>query len=897
MTHVVFLVRSFGFPHGLAATSRARLLGRALNEQGVAVRVLCTRPSERPPVVENRAVAGVYEGIPFEYTCGATARADRFAVRRYRELRGWAVASWRLKQLHARGELDCVYLWGGTAWALSRWALLRLLDELRVPVVLELNERPSALPGRAGPLPWRGDLLGGARGAVSISRFLTRWARAEAELRGAALAVAEIPIVVDLDEQAVTSYPNGPTNVLFAASSAYDETTRFIFEAMEHVWHTYPDCRLVITGTNSADPRARWLVDRARDGSIDERVVLTGHLPRGRLLEEYAQARALLAPLFNDVRSEARFPTKLGEYLASGRPVVSTSIGEVRRYLSDGVDAYLCPPGDSAAFGARICDVLADEQRADAVGRAGRILAREKFDYRAHGPALARLIETVVRPTAPPTDAGAALSGGRETSASARGPDRDGNRRGRRPKTGVATLKRDLWRARLWSRGTLDKLGQMESWQFLDPDASSALQRERLRALLRHAHAHVPYYRRLLSESGVVGASGDIDLEAFANIPLLDKATIRERFDELTSDDLGRRRWTYNFSGGSSGEPVRLIQDEDYVSWAAAAKLLYDGWSGRRIGDRHVRLWGSERDLLVGRETSRVRAGRWIRNEVWLNSFRMTAEDLHRYVGRINEFKPTQILSYVMSIFELARFIERERLTVHSPRGIMTSGSVLQPYIRQTVERVFGAPIFNRYGSREVSDMACECEEHAGLHVSAPCHFIEILAPDGRAAAPGEIGEIVVTLLTNYAMPLIRYRIGDLASWAPEPCPCGRGWPLLQDVTGRITSSFVAADGAIVGGGFFGFTLWDKPWIDRFQVVQESVEHVRIVIVPRGGTPPAGHERQLADVVRKTRRVLGASCRVDFDFVDEIAPTPSGKHWYAVSKVTQTLWPDDGQDE
>ena len=416
-----------------------------------------------------------------------------------------------------------------------------------------------------------------------------------------------------------------------------------------------------------------------------------------------------------------------------------------------------------------------------------------------------------------------------------------------------------------------------------------ALRDARLRALLAHAFANVPYYRRVLKESGVVDDDGRVSLENFDQVPFLTKDTIRTHSCDLVSKDLHKRKFYYNTSGGSTGEPVRLVQDAEYKRWIRAGKLLYDLWTGYQPGMPKVVLWGSERDLFVGRETLGVRINRWIRNEVWLNAFRMTEPKMREYVEVINLHKPVQILAYVESIYELARFIDRNGLSVHSPRAIMTSAGTLYPHMRQVIERVFRAPVFNRYGSREVGDIACECEVHKGLHVSPLTHYVEIIRKDGTPAAAGEVGEVVVTSLVNYAMPLIRYRIGDMAAWAEEECSCGRSWPLLKEVVGRVSDVFVTATGTQVHGEYFTHLLYFKEWVRKFQFIQEDYHHIRLLVVPAVDLTVARGEleRDRADIERKVKLVMGEESRLEVELVDDILPSPSGKYRYTISKVVR----------
>lgn len=438
---------------------------------------------------------------------------------------------------------------------------------------------------------------------------------------------------------------------------------------------------------------------------------------------------------------------------------------------------------------------------------------------------------------------------------------------------------------------TLRYLKQLEHWEWLDNSRSSSLQKDRLKKLIIHAYRHVPYYREVIGNN-VVDSSGEVNLKYFDQIPLLDKATVRTRFEDLKSDDLSRRRWHHNSSGGSTGEPVTFIQDKEYYFWTTAIKILYDSWTGCSIGDRKVRLWGSIQDLSFADESLKNRLIKWMDNSARLNAFRMTPAEMEAYVEKINEFGPVQIIAYAESIYELSRFIEDKGIRVFSPQAIMTSAGTLFPHMRETIGRVFKAPVFNRYGSREVGDIACECPHHFGLHVCSPTHYVEILRPDGSPADPNEMGEIVVTSLVNYAMPMIRYRIGDMGIWSDQACSCGRGWPLIKEISGRITDVFLRKDGGIVSPEYLihliGVEL-NNGWIRRFQAIQEDYNHLRILIVTGEpvDNPKAYYGNEISKISEGIHLVMGQDCRVEYEFVNDIAPAVSGKFRYTISKISQ----------
>jgi len=393
--HLVFLVRSFGFPQGMAATNRVRLLGRALLEEDVDVSVVCMRVSERPGEVRNTAVSGVADGIAFRYATGSTTSSTSFVRRRWRELRGYVSTVLDLLDRRRRGRLDCVYLAAlPERWQPGVWLLLRWLRRMGVPVIVEVNELPSEvtwLPkGLSRPLSH----LDGAAGAVAISVWLKEWVVDEALRIRHRVSVLEVPIVVDTGELAAPTFPADPPMLVYSASNEYGRAVTFVLRALRRVWETHPDCQLTVTGMRPSTVASLLAAEGLSES--DRRVQAVGYVEREELLRLYGGAVALLIPLFDDLRSRARFPTKIGEYLASSRPVVTTAVGEVERFLTDRETACISPPGDPEAFGDSLIALLDDTRLATSIGAAGRRLAVERFDYSKQGPPLRTFLELLL---------------------------------------------------------------------------------------------------------------------------------------------------------------------------------------------------------------------------------------------------------------------------------------------------------------------------------------------------------------------------------------------------------------------------------------------------------------------------------------------------------------------
>lgn len=426
---------------------------------------------------------------------------------------------------------------------------------------------------------------------------------------------------------------------------------------------------------------------------------------------------------------------------------------------------------------------------------------------------------------------------------------------------------------------------QLRAFHALPADRRRSIQSERLGRLLHHAAQHVPYYRRRLYESGVL-RSGDLNLGRFRHMPELTRDILRAERYALASDDLARRDWYQNSSGGSTGEPVVVLQDRTYEAMASATDNMHYSWAGRERGEPIIRLWGSERDILQGSLGWRNKLSNFVRNTRLQNSFRMSANDITRYVADIQRIRPVVIEAYAESIYEVARHINENGIQVPRVRAVVSSAATLYPFIRAEVERAFGCPMLNRYGSREVGSIAGERTSGGGLDVFGYTHWVEVVDANGEPCAVGEEGDILVTSLTNVAMPIIRYRIGDRAvvgAVVESPTPSVE---TLSTVTGRAVDAILLPDGSTVPGIFFMYFLsvrFHGGWIRKFQVVQRGYDDFLIKLMTLR-PPPAGALDEIADALK---RILGDACAIEFDFVDAIPSLASGKYSYVISQVTR----------
>lgn len=405
-----------------------------------------------------------------------------------------------------------------------------------------------------------------------------------------------------------------------------------------------------------------------------------------------------------------------------------------------------------------------------------------------------------------------------------------------------------------------------------------------LKNLLTHAYYHTKYYNKIFDEVGLVH-NDQIDLSRFNEIPILTKEIIRKYPDELLSDDYKNRQWYYTSSGGSTGEPIRVIQDKKFLRWG---KVVNNYYYKEILGVdepivRKIQLWGSERDIFKGTIGIKAKIENWITNLIILNSFKMTPNDINRYIKIINSNKPVLIKGYAGSLLEICRYAEKNNLDVYSPKVVVSAAETLTDEMRTQIERIFRKKIYNFYGSREVPTLAGECKEGL-MHTFPFWNYIEVLDNNNSPVREGEEGKVVVTNLLNYSMPLIRYEIGDMAVLGPDSCLCGNVLPTLGKITGRITDHFILKNGATVPAEFFIHLLGvvcNTGEIKQFQVIQEDYDSIRIPVV----VGPKFTEEYRKDVESKIKVVVGANCNITWDFVDSIPKTPTGKYQYTKSLV------------
>lgn len=424
-------------------------------------------------------------------------------------------------------------------------------------------------------------------------------------------------------------------------------------------------------------------------------------------------------------------------------------------------------------------------------------------------------------------------------------------------------------------------LHELRQTQWLSPEAMRELQELKLRRLVRHAYQHVPFYRERMREAGVT--PDDIrHLEDLRRLPFLTKDDVRKHlYFDIMSDNHVKSQVLKVSTSGSTGEPFVCFVDREQLEFRWAATLRAMEWTGWRLGDRQLRLWHQTLGMTKT-QVAREFADAWMMRRRFIPAYEMSEDTLREFVRKIESWDPVLLDGYAESFNFLAGYLKAHGRINVRPKGIISSAQTLPEGSRRAIEEAFGCRVFDKYGSREFSGIAYECEAHQGHHVVGEGYIVEILK-EGRPALPGEIGEVVITDLNNFCLPFIRYRIGDLAEALDEtPCPCGRGLPRIGRIEGRVQSIILGARGQYVPGAFFAHLLKDYDHaVRQFQIVQEEPGAITFHLV-KG---PRYDEQALDEVLGILHRFLGAEMRIEVAFCDNIQMVRTGKRLATLSKL------------
>jgi phenylacetate-CoA ligase len=435
-----------------------------------------------------------------------------------------------------------------------------------------------------------------------------------------------------------------------------------------------------------------------------------------------------------------------------------------------------------------------------------------------------------------------------------------------------------------------DRVSRREVWgevqrlralQWRSPDELEARAVGKLRDLLGHAVAQVPYYRERFAEAGL--ESREIEsLGDLAGLPITTKADLRAGFPtRVVAQNLPASQRRLMTTGGSSCVPLEFFGDRAGEDVWLATYFFFLDWVGTGIWDTTVLVdslrrvstnipsppWHLRRirRLLLGERT------------IYLQAMDLSAAEYQAGTRALSDGRPFFIRTLPSYAARLATQLLKAGIRPPRPKALISHGETLTATDVAVIEQAFGCSVVNQYSSWDVPQMAQSCPDVPGLlHVNSERAVVRVVRDDGGDAVPGEAGRILVTDLANRVMPLINYDIGDRAVAGPV-CPCGRGFPTLSSLEGRIVETIRTPNGRVLSPGILSHLLVSgsgaTPYLSEYQAVQTADDAVVLRVVPT-----ARFDQQFAQKLQRDfEGYLGPSVGVSIETVDRIPWESNGK--------------------
>ncbi|MDR1053032.1 MAG: hypothetical protein LBL39_02560 [Planctomycetaceae bacterium] len=417
--------------------------------------------------------------------------------------------------------------------------------------------------------------------------------------------------------------------------------------------------------------------------------------------------------------------------------------------------------------------------------------------------------------------------------------------------------------------------------QYDSPDVILARQTEKMREIIQHAYNTCKFWRERFDMLNL--KPSDIrELGDLCKLPVLTKADLRMRFDDMISSEYSdRSKLTLFTTSGSTGVSVNVYADEACTQFKRGVVLRNDEWTGWRRGERIAAIWGNPKMRSDIRGV--IRNLLLDRYYVFLDTLKMDEQSMNEFTKQLLRYSPGMLFGHAHSLYLYAQYLRSRYPEVSiRPHGILATCMVLHDFERRLISDVFGCRVTNRYGCEEVSLIASECECGEGLHVNSDALYVELLGRSGELVGVGEAGAVVVTDLCNRAMPMIRYEVGDTAVWAGRQCSCGRSLPLFERIEGRVADYVITSKGEYVSGISLTENFACKvDGIAQLQIVQEDIDKFTFNIVKSHDFS----DSTITQIKKLVQERFGDNATFDCVYMEKIPMEKSGKYRFCISKV------------
>lgn len=427
--------------------------------------------------------------------------------------------------------------------------------------------------------------------------------------------------------------------------------------------------------------------------------------------------------------------------------------------------------------------------------------------------------------------------------------------------------------------GEFKKLLNKSQWY--SPQQLREYQEEKLKELIEYSYAHVAYYRQLMDERNLK-PSDIVCIDDLKKLPILTRDDIKNNFDALLSDEYKMDSVKKGHTSGTTGSPLEVCYSDDLIHINYAMLDRQYEWAGIKLklfGDRIAVIRGN---VIVPLEQKSPPFWRYnyIHNHILLSSFHLSPDNIKFYIDELKLFKPKVLDGYPSTVYVLAKYLKNMGENLHLD-AVLTSSETLFDFQRETIEESFQCKIFDYFGSAERVLFSTECDRHEGHHIASEYGITEIVDSNHESVNTGNIGYLLATSLHNTAMPLIRYLTSDMSAVKSVDCSCGRGLPLMNDVTTKAEDLITLKDGRLISPSVLTHPFKPLTSIHASQIIQENLDHIYVKLV--ASEEYTEHDGKI--LIDGLKERLGEGVDVSIRLVDKLERTRSGKFKWVISKV------------
>ena len=407
-------------------------------------------------------------------------------------------------------------------------------------------------------------------------------------------------------------------------------------------------------------------------------------------------------------------------------------------------------------------------------------------------------------------------------------------------------------------------IGKLEEIQF-----------NKLRRLIEHTYSNVQLYRDMMEAASVkpsdIKNTGDIE-----KLPIITKTELREGFpDKVIAQNLPKSRFILDKTSGTINQPLEFYKDKNDELNESCARFRWLINAGYKLGEKRILIKGEKpKDSNVDSRYSRLK---------FISAFGMNEKEFDKWFDFLVKFKPTTIESFPSPLVSFSNYLKKNNKKLNVPI-IITLGEMLTKENRKLIEERFNGKIYDSYGCSEAMYIAQECDTHNGLHYDMCRFLVEFVNNNDKGVKEELEGDVLITNLDNYVMPIIRYKVGDMAILSSKKCVCGSNFPKIKEIKGRIVDQLKSPSGKILDLPYFATIFEDEVrYVRHFQIIQKGKRYLLIKIV--FNSKKEENKQVISRIKKKITDYVDKGMKIEISPVDEIPLGRTGKRIFIKSEV------------